>query len=73
MEDFTEFSEEHSEVPSELADKSIIRLLNPTEYIRDDQAVTAKYWRIRHGAYDRDTAIAIPVILAAMLENAGCK
>ena len=28
---------------------------------------TTKNWRIRHGAFDRDTSIAIPVILATML------
>ena len=32
---------------------------------------TTKNWRIRHGAFDRDTSIAIPVILATMLKNKG--
>ena len=32
---------------------------------------TTKNWRIRHGAFDRDTLIAIPVILATMLKNKG--
>ena len=32
---------------------------------------TTKKWRIRHGAFDRDTSIAIPVILATMLKNKG--
>ena len=32
-----------------------------------------KYWRIRHGASDRDTSFAIPVILATSLKNAGHK
>lgn len=36
------------------------------------RADTAKYWRIRHGSFDRDTSLAIPVILATMLENNGC-
>ncbi len=31
----------------------------------------APHWRIRHGAFDRDTAIAIPVILATLLQNNG--
>lgn len=30
------------------------------------------YWRIRHGAVDRDTSLAIPVILAAKLREQGC-
>ena len=66
---FTTYAQEHSEVESQLADPGIVKLLNPTLYI--GSADTAKHWRIRHGAYDRDTAIAIPVILAAMLMNAG--
>mgnify|MGYP003252681460 FL=1 len=32
---------------------------------------TTKNWRIRHGAFDRDTSIAIPVIFATMLKNKG--
>lgn len=47
----------------------IVKLLNPTKYI--GEADTAKYWRIRHGAFDRDTSLAIPVILATLLENKG--
>lgn len=27
------------------------------------------YWRIRHGAMDRDTSLAIPVILVTKLKN----
>lgn len=66
---FTEFAKAHSEVNGELADERIIRLLNPTEYI--GKADTAEHWRIRHGAFDRDTSLAIPTILALMLENQG--
>ncbi len=66
---FTAFAREHSEVNGELADAQIIKMLNPTRYI--GQADTAQYWRIRHGAFDRDTALAIPVILATLLENKG--
>jgi hypothetical protein len=66
---FTEFSYKNSEVQGDIADLKIVQLLNPTVYI--GKATTAKYWRIRHGAYDRDTSLAIPVILATMLENQG--
>ncbi len=31
----------------------------------------APHWRIRHGAFDRDTSLAIPVILATLLQNNG--
>lgn len=66
---FTDFSWKNSEAGGELADKKIICMLNPTEYI--GKADTAKHWRIRHGAFDRDTSLAIPVILATLLENRG--
>ena len=67
---FTAFSQEHSEVESELASSDVVKLLNPTLYV--GKADTAPHWRIRHGAYDRDTSIAIPVILATLLKNKGC-
>jgi hypothetical protein len=66
---FTVFSLENSEVAGSMAEPLLINMLNPTAYI--GKADTAKYWRIRHGTYDRDTSLAIPVILATMLENHG--
>lgn len=66
---FTGFGKEHSQVNGEVADAGRIKLLNPTAYI--GEADTARYWRIRHGAFDRDTSLAIPVILATLLENKG--
>lgn len=66
---FTEFAKEHSEVGGEMADPKIIRMVNPVEYI--GKADTAKHWRIRHGAFDRDTSLAIPTILSVMLQNQG--
>ena len=66
---FTAFSQKHTEVSSELADETVIKMLNPVRYI--GEADTAKHWRIRHGAFDRDTSLAIPAILALALENKG--
>lgn len=66
---FTPFSQEHSEAQGELADERIIKMLNPVRYI--GEADTAKHWRVRHGAFDRDTSLAVPVILATILENRG--
>ena len=66
---FTAYAMEHSKEASELADEKIVKMLNPTKYI--GIAGTTKHWRIRHGAFDRDTSLAIPVILATMLENKG--
>lgn len=66
---FTAFSAAHSKASGALADDAVIKMLNPVRYI--GQADTAKHWRIRHGAFDRDTSLAIPVILATVLENSG--
>ena len=69
-EHFTAFSAQRGS--SKLtADSQIIRLMNPMNYIGDGQATAARHWRIRHGAMDRDTSLAIPAILAAKLANSG--
>ncbi|MCM8710309.1 alpha/beta hydrolase [Clostridium sp. SYSU_GA19001] len=68
---FTQFAKEHSTAQGSLADASIVKLLNPMNYIGREGTSTARYWRIRHGAIDRDTSLAIPVILAAKLANNG--
>ena len=66
---FTKFACEHSLVNGTLAEEELIRMMNPVRYIGN--ADTAPYWRIRHGAFDRDTSLAIPVILATLLDNKG--
>ena len=66
---FTDFSMKYSSSGEEMADRRLIKMLNPLEYIHT--ADVAPNWRIRHGVYDRDTSIAIPVILAAALKNKG--
>ena len=69
---FTNFAMKHSKVEgAQLADNEIVKLLNPIPHIKKEGVDTAKYWRIRHGAFDRDTSLAIPVILATLLENEG--
>lgn len=70
---FTQYSLENSEVHGEMADLSIVKIMNPMNYIEDDKAHTVKYWRIRHGECDRDTSLAVSAMLAVKLENAGCK
>ena len=52
-----------------MADKNIIKMMNPMNYI--DNNTSTKYWRIRHGAIDKDTSLAIPVILTLKLKNSG--
>ncbi len=66
---FTAFAAEHDDQGGELASAELISLLNPTLYV--DNPSIAKHWRIRHGAFDRDTSLAIPVILATLLQNHG--
>ncbi|MTI58641.1 MAG: alpha/beta hydrolase [Firmicutes bacterium] len=40
-------------------------------YIGNEGTTIARYWRIRHGAVDRDTSLAISVILTTKLKNNG--
>lgn len=54
-----------------MADEVQIRQMNPMNYIQDPIAKKAKYFRIRHGAADRDTSLAISAILTAGLRNEG--
>ena len=68
---FTKFSEDHSTKTIPMADRDIITLMNPLNFIGRKDVSTAHYWRIRHGAKDRDTSLAIPAILALYLENHG--
>lgn len=68
---FTVFSKEHSRSEGLIADPEIVKLMNPMNYIGDKKAVTTTHWRIRHGVIDRDTSLAIPVILATALKNNG--
>ena len=68
---FTEFSKNHSIVNGQLAEDSQIKLMNPMNYISDKSCNTAKNFRIRHGAIDRDTSLAISAILAVTLEMNG--
>lgn len=66
---FTEFGLKHSEVSGELAEEMQVKMMNPMNYIDDTDATKAQYFRIRHGAIDRDTSLAIPVMLATKLRN----
>ena len=52
-----------------MADGNIVRMMNPMRFIGLEEIQVAPNWRIRHGALDRDTAIAIPAMLAIKLKN----
>lgn len=68
---FTQFGKEHSTVGGSLADAGVVKMMNSMNYIGSEGIATAKHWRIRHGNVDRDTSLAIPVILATKLINNG--
>jgi hypothetical protein len=69
---FTEYSQKNSTVSSStIADQSLIKMLNPMYYIGQPNTTVSKYWRIRHGSKDKDTGLAIPVILGTYLQNKG--
>lgn len=67
---FTLFGAENSRDPS-AADPAVVRMMNPMTYIGAPGTTTARYWRIRHGLVDRDTSLAVPVILTAKLQKHG--
>jgi hypothetical protein len=46
-------------------------MLNPMYYIDDQSATTAQHFRIRHGAIDRDTSLAVSALLSMKLMNQG--
>ena len=70
---FTQYSytTPYSEWEAPLADWDIVKMLNPMYYIGASGATSSHYWRIRHGALDADTSVAIPVMLATKLMNTG--
>ena len=68
---FSAISKQYESRTGEMADSETIKLMNPMNFIGNGKAVTAKHFRIRHGAVDRDTALAIPAILALKLQNSG--
>lgn len=54
-----------------MADAEQIRIMNPLNFIGRRDVTVAPHFRIRHGAADRDTSLAIPAILALTLQNNG--
>jgi hypothetical protein len=69
---FTAYSLAHSAVPgAAMADDRLVRMMNPMSYIGVPGVQASAHWRIRQGTMDRDTALAVPMILAARLANTG--
>ncbi len=73
MRHFTEYGLANSKVIGEKAEDEVIKLMNPMSYIEKENAVKAKYWRVRHGECDRDTSLAISAILTLKLKENGCE
>ena len=55
----------------DMADAELIKIMNPLNFIGRADVTVAKHFRIRHGAADRDTSLAVPAILALKLQNSG--
>lgn len=68
---FTDYATTHSTTSATKADATIVKMMNPMYYVGTPETTTAKHWRIRHGTQDKDTGLAIPIILATYLQNNG--
>ncbi len=68
---FTPWGMKYSHTDWAMAEDETIKMMNPMNYIDDEKAITAKHYRIRHGAIDRDTSLAISAILTLKLRMAG--
>ncbi|AZN35118.1 subtype B tannase [Iodobacter ciconiae] len=72
---FTDWGVAHSASPQkkskQRAPAAIVTLMDPMHFIGKETIKTSTHWRIRHGAADNDTSLAVPAILALRLENSG--
>ena len=68
---FTAFGQAHSTAGGTQADAHIVDMMNPMHYLNAKRTKVSQHWRIRHGTADRDTSLAIPVMLATTLKNQG--
>nr|WP_320130972.1 subtype B tannase [uncultured Holophaga sp.] len=68
---FTAYGQQHDTRGGTLAEAQVIALMNPMAFIGKAEVQVSAHWRIRHGAADRDTASAVPSILALTLQQQG--
>lgn len=68
---FSEYGLKNSIAGTAMADPHLCKMMNPTNYIHDPQAVTAPYWRFRYGSVDVGSSAAAVLILATIIQNAG--
>jgi len=65
---FTAFGQAHSAADGALAEAQQVKLMNPMYYIGEGD--TARHYRVRHGAADKDTSLAISALLVNALRAA---
>ncbi len=68
---FTQYGQIHSTAGGTLCDPHMVSLMNPLTFAKGDRSQVSPHWRIRFGTLDRDTSMAISVILATTLRQAG--
>ena len=61
----------YDEIAGDAALMERIRIFNPMNYIDDARGIKSRFFRIRVGASDADTAFTVSMALALRLENAG--
>ena len=66
---FTDFGMAHSQAGGSMAEPDQIRMMDPIAYV--GKADTAPHFRVRHGAADRDTSLAISALLVNALRAEG--
>jgi len=66
---FTDYALEHDTANGTMADSSIVKMMNAMNYVSSEGA--SKYWRIRAGTKDSDTASAISALLSLELQMNG--
>lgn len=69
---FTGFSlTRDKEAGATMATWDDVRRMNPMYFIGQQDVTVAPHWRIRHGAKDRDTSLAVSALLALKLQDSG--
>jgi hypothetical protein len=68
---FTDFGFTNSLTKGSKANDQIVKMMNPMNYIGQPDTKVSGHWRIRHGSKDKDTGLAVSVLLATLLENKG--
>ncbi len=68
---FSAYGAENDTVNAPMAEKAIIKLMDPMEFIGKPGTEIAKHWRFRYGVLDRGSSPAVALILALKAMEAG--